>query len=83
MSFEALLAAIDEYIAARSNTEEKGANRTSDWDCGLALEFESSLARAEQNERVRVAASHLEEALNEYIDEHVQAVLRSRSSQGG
>lgn len=83
MSFESLLEAVDQYIATWIETGERGTDRTCDWDCGLAMEFESSLARAEQSQKRSAAASNLEKVLNTYIDERVQAALCSRSSQGG
>lgn len=46
MGFEALLSMIDHYVEVKSEPVKTSAVHMSDWDCGLAMEFESSYAEA-------------------------------------
>lgn len=80
MGFEALLAAIDQYVDVRNQPREKAVTRMSDWDCGLATEFEDSLAQAERNEQLNRARMALEAALNDYIDERILAAVSAGSA---
>jgi hypothetical protein len=75
MSFQALLAAIDHYVTLKKTLRERPAARSSDWDCGLAMEFEDSLAEADANEQLDKAALSLRRALDLYIDERIRAAV--------
>jgi hypothetical protein len=75
MSFQALLAAIDLYVTLKNALREKPETRSSDWDCGLAMEFEDSLVEAERNEQLDKAASAVRRALDRYIDERIRAAV--------
>jgi hypothetical protein len=79
MGFEALLAVIDNYVSMRSQPVKKAATRMSDWDCGLAMEFEGSYADAGRKEQLEEATAALEKALNDYIEERVQAAIGGNS----
>jgi hypothetical protein len=75
MSFQALLAAIDHYVTLKNALRERPETRSSDWDCGLAMEFEDSLVEAERNEQLDEAASAVRRALDRYIDERIRAAV--------
>jgi hypothetical protein len=75
MGFEALLSVIDHYVAVKSEPVKAPALPMSDWDCGLATEFESSYAEVGRRDQLDKARAALETALNDYIDERVQAAI--------
>jgi hypothetical protein len=83
MGFEALLSMIDHYVEVKSEPVKTSAVHMSDWDCGLAMEFESSYAEAGRKEQLDQARIALEKALNDYIDGRVRAAIErdSRSLQ--
>lgn len=81
MSFETLLAIIEVYIDLKSQAIPKAAPTVSDWDCGLAAEFESSVADAGRRERLEKAGAAVERAFEEYIDERIRAVLAGKTAE--
>jgi hypothetical protein len=83
MGIEVLLSVIDHYVAVRTEPMKTSPVGMSDWDCGLAMEVESSYAEAGRQEQLDSARAALEKALNDYIDERVRAAIErdSRSLQ--
>ncbi|MCU0574714.1 MAG: hypothetical protein MUC41_17235 [Syntrophobacteraceae bacterium] len=83
MGFEALLSFIESYIVVKNEKIPKSAPTTSDWDCGLAGEFEDSYADAGRGERLEKARAAVERAFEEYVDERIKAVLAGKTGQAG
>ncbi len=79
MGFQTLLSMVESYISLKSEPRPRAAASGTDWDCGLAAEFESAYADASRKERLQASRDALEKALEEYIEERIRAVL-SRSS---
>ena len=79
MGFQTLLSMVESYISLKNELRPRAAASATDWDCGLAAEFESDYADASRRERLEASRAALERALDEYIEERIRAVL-SRSS---
>jgi hypothetical protein len=77
MSIDTLLDAIEQYMEAQRKADTDLTPHCSDWDCGLAIEFDppSSLS-GRQN--LRGVKDHLEKVLNEYIDSRIKYLLGSQ-----
>lgn len=80
MSIESLLEAIEEYMEAKRQIGGDTTPFCSDWDCGLAVEFEPAAGSMGDRQRLDRAKSRLERALDEYIDSRVKSLLEDRQN---
>ncbi len=79
--FETLLRALEEYMEAKKEVDSASQFAPcSDWDCGIAAEFEAALAPESQKRHLENAKLALEAALNEYIDARLEAVMGKRTA---
>lgn len=80
MGLQALLSIIENYVALRSEPRRTAVGAASDWDCGLAAEFDHAYADAARKERLEETRAALQEALETYIDERIEAVLARKGA---